>query len=74
MIIRIYRYQNDSVKKFNAKMHHLSKGIIENYNVIINGKKIYEEPIDSDIKRNKEIKKINNRARWRLYYRLFVGL
>ena len=30
-------------------------------------KTFYEQPIDSDIKRYKEIKKVKNRARLRLY-------
>ena len=34
------------------------KGIIDNYNVIINGKNFYDQAIDSDIKRYKEIRKL----------------
>ena len=32
--------------------------LIDNYNVIINGKKIYDQPIDSDIKRYQGIRKL----------------
>ena len=34
------------------------KGIIKNYNVIINGKNFYDQPIDSGIKWYKEIRKL----------------
>ena len=42
------------LKKFNAQKHYLPKGIIKNYDVIINGKNIYDKAIDSDIKRYTE--------------------
>ena len=35
-----------------------SKGVIKNYNVIISGKNSYDQPIDSDIKLYKEIRKL----------------
>ena len=34
------------------------KVIIKNYNVIINGKNVYDQEIDSDIKRYEEIRKL----------------
>ena len=43
----------------NAKMlNYLPKGIIKNYNVIINGENFYDQPIDSDIKWYEEIRKV----------------
>ena len=38
----------------NSKRYYLRKGIIKNYNVIINGKNFCDQPIDSDIKQYKE--------------------
>ena len=38
------------LKGFNARKYYLPKGIIKNYNVIINGKSFYNQAIDSDIK------------------------
>ena len=35
-----------------------TKGIIKNYNVIINGKNAYDQAIDSDIKRHEKIRKL----------------
>ena len=37
---------------------YLQKGIIKNYNVIINGKDFYNQAIDSNIKRYKETRKL----------------
>ena len=36
----------------------LPKGIIKNYNIIINGKNFYDQAIDSDIKRYEQITKL----------------
>ena len=54
----IYRNQDVSVKKFNDKKYYLPKGIIKNYNVIVNGKNLYNQPIDSDLKQYEEFKKL----------------
>ena len=43
---------------YNAKNYYLPKGIIKNYNVIVNGKNFYDQPVDSDIKRYEEIRKL----------------
>ena len=37
-----------------AERYYLPKGIIKNYNVIINGQNVYDQAVDSDIKRCKE--------------------
>ena len=36
----------------------LTKSIIKNYNVIINGRNFYDQAIDSDIKQYKETRKL----------------
>ena len=54
----VYSNQDDDAKQFKVQRYCLPKGIIKNYNVIINGKNFYEQPIDSNIKRNKEIRKL----------------
>ena len=46
------------LKRFKARRYYLPKGIIINYNIIINGKNFDVQPVDSDIKRNEEIKKL----------------
>ena len=50
--------RNDDIKRFKIQRYYLPKGIIKNYNVIINGKNFYDQAIDSDIKRHEEIKKL----------------
>ena len=39
-------------------MYYLPKGIIKNYNTIINGRNFYNQPSNSDIKWYKEIRKL----------------
>ena len=58
MFVLVYSNEDASSKRFKAKRYHLPKGIINNYNVIINGKKIYDQSVDSDIKRYEEIRKL----------------
>ena len=52
-----YLFQDDNAKRFKTCRYYLPKGVIDDYNVIINGKKIYDQPIDFDIKRYEEIRK-----------------
>ena len=40
----------------NAKRFNLENLVYQNYNVIINGKNFYDQPIDSDIKQYEEIR------------------
>ena len=50
--------RDNDVKRFNARKYHLPKGIIKNYNVIVNGKNFYDQALNSDVKRYKEIRKL----------------
>ena len=43
--------KDNDVKQFKSLRYYLQKGIIKKYNVIINRKNFYDQPIDSDIKR-----------------------
>ena len=45
----IYSNQDDNDKKFKAQRYYLPKGIIKNYNAIIDGKNFCDQPNDSDI-------------------------
>ena len=58
LIVLVYPNQNDESNRFFAQKYYLSKGIIKNYNVIINWKIVYDQAIDSDIKRYEEIRKL----------------
>ena len=56
--VLVYSNQDANAKRFNARKLYLPKGIIKDYNVIINGKNFYDQPIDSDIKRYQEIRNL----------------
>ena len=58
LFILVYSNEANNAKKFNARKYYLPKGIIKNYNVIINGKNVHDQPIDSDIKWYEEIRKL----------------
>ena len=50
--------QDGDSKIFKAQIYYLTKYVIKNYNVIINRKNFYYQPIDSDIKRYQKIRKL----------------
>ena len=50
LFVLVYLNEDIDLKRYKAKRHYLPKGIIKNYNIIINGKNFYEQSIDSDIK------------------------
>ena len=50
LFVLLYTNQDANTKRFNARKYYLPKGIIKNYNIIINGKNVYDQPINSDIK------------------------
>ena len=56
LFMLIYSNEDNNTKKYKARRYYLPKGIIKNYNVIINGKNFYDQIIL--IKRYKEIRKL----------------
>ena len=44
----------DNFEGCNVQRYYLPTAVIKNYNVIINGKNFYDQPIDSYIKRYNE--------------------
>ena len=54
----VYSTQHADSKRFKTRRYYLSKGIIDNYIVIINRKSFYDQPIDSDIKQHEEFTKL----------------
>ena len=46
----VYSNQDLNAKKIKAGRHYLWKGVTKNYNLIINGKNFYDQPINFDIK------------------------
>ena len=57
MFVLLYSNHDDNAKRFKSQRHYLSTGIIKKYNVIVNGKNFYDQPIDSDITQFEEIRK-----------------
>ena len=58
LFVLVYTNQDTASKRFKAKRHYQLKRIIDNNNVTINGKNFYDQPMDSDIKRFEEIRKL----------------
>ena len=54
----VYPNQDTDSKRFENRKYYLPKAIIKKYNVIINGKYFYDQPVDSNIKRYEEIRKV----------------
>ena len=57
MSVLVYLNRNNNIKRCKSQRYYLQKGVIKNYNVITNGKN-YNQPIDFDIKRYEEIRKL----------------
>ena len=58
LLVLIYSNQDGNSKRYKVERYYLPKVIIENYNIIISGKNFYDQPIDFDIKRFEEIRKL----------------
>ena len=56
--VLVYSNEDVASKKIKAERYYLPKGIINTCNVIINGEKFYEQPIDFDIKLYEETRKL----------------
>ena len=48
--ILVYTNQDVNAKRFQTRRYYLTKGIIDNYNVVINGKSFCNRSIESDLK------------------------
>ena len=58
LFVLVYSNEDADSKKIKAKRYYLPKGMIKNYNVIINEKSFYDQAIDSDIKQYEDIRKL----------------
>ena len=50
LFVWVYINQDNNSKRYKAKRYYLPKGIMKNYNIIVNKKNFYSQPIDSDMK------------------------
>ena len=55
--ISLLNRAND-VKQLKTRRYYIPEGIIKNYNFIINGENVYDQPIHSDMKRHEKIRKL----------------
>ena len=58
LFVLVYTNEANNAKRVNDRKYYLTKSISKNYNVIINGTNFYNQPVDSDIKRYEEIRKL----------------
>ena len=66
---------NDNQFNRNSQqVYYLPRNDLKKYNVIIDGRNFYDNPIESDIEKYRELKKSNDWKRRRLYYRIFIRL
>ena len=61
VLVLVYTNQDDNTKRFKTRRYYLPKSIIKNYNVTINGKKFYDQPVESYIKQYEKIRKLTTR-------------
>ena len=61
LFVLVYTSQDVNAERFNARKYYLPNSIMRIFNIIINLKNFYDQPIDSHIKRNKEIRKLTTR-------------
>ena len=75
MVYNILAAANDNqFNKDSQQTYYLPRNDLNKYNVIIDGQNFYDNPIESDIEKYRELKKGNDWKRRKLYYRVFVGL
>ena len=65
------RADNNQPTRNGRTKYYLPRIDLEKYNVIIDGRNFYDNPIESDIEKYREL---NDWKRGRLYYRIFIRL
>ena len=73
LFLMAYNRANGQPTRNGQQKYYLPRIDLEKYNVIIDGRNFYNNPIESDIEKYR-IKKSNDWKRRRLYYRIFVRL
>ena len=58
LFVLVHQNGDAGSKRFKTRKYCLPKGIIKNYNVVIKGRNFYDQPLDSNIKRYEEIRKL----------------
>ena len=58
LLVLTLSHEDNNAKMYKFRRYYLLKGVIKDYHIMINGKNVYGQPIDSDTKRYKEIRKL----------------
>ena len=74
LFIMAYSRVADQPDRNSQQKYYLPRIDLKKYNVIIDERNFYFNPIESDTEKYRELKKINDWKRRRLYYRIFVRL
>ena len=72
LFVMAYNRPNGQPTRNGQRKYYLPRIDLEKYNVIIDGRNFYDNPIESDIEKYRELKKSNDWKRRRLYYRIFL--
>ena len=72
MLIDTYNRADGQPNRYDQRKYYLPRIDVNKYNVIIDGRNFYDNPIESDIEKYRELKNSNDWSRRRLYYRTFV--
>ena len=62
-----YNRANGQTSRNGRRKYYLPRIDLKKYNVIIDGRNIYDNPIESDIEKYRELKNSNGWKRRRLY-------
>ena len=74
LFVMAYNRVDGQPTRNGQRKYYLARISLNKYNVIIDGRNFYDNPIESDIEEYRELKKTNDWKRRTLYYRIFVRL
>ena len=69
---RLAAANDDQFNRNSQQKYYLPRNYLNEYNVIIDGRNFYDNPIENDIEKYRELKS-NDWEKRRLYYRVFIG-
>ena len=72
LFVMAYNRANGQPTRNGKIKYYLPRIDLEKYNVIIDGRNFYDNPIESDIEKYRELKKCNDWKIRRLYYRILL--
>ena len=69
-----YSREANQPTRNDHQKYYLPRIDLKKYNVTIDGRNFYDNPIENNSEKYRELKKKNDWKRRRLYYRIFVRL